>query len=67
MNEIRKQNWLFFAEWASIISIFVICFSFLHNQIEKNCSRIDQQISIQSTRTDKLYEMFIDLVKEGKK
>ena len=56
-------NWVTFTEWATTLGVFIACFIFLHNQI----NALDQKIERQSARTDKLYEMFIDLIKEGKK
>lgn len=52
----NKPSVWFFAEWLSILGTFIICFVFLFYQNQT-----------QSARTDKLYEMFIELIKEGKK
>jgi hypothetical protein len=58
-NETKSQNLkthrLIIAEWATLLSVFVGCFMFLFYKIEK-----------QAERTDHLYEMFIDLIKEGR-
>ena len=54
MNDEKFKPW-FFAEWISIIGTFLVCFVFLFYQNQ-----------IQSQRTDRLYEMFIDLIKETK-
>lgn len=62
-HEIIKTSKIIFIEWVSIISIFLICFVFLFNEMRRLESKIDQQTS----RTDKLYEMFIDLLKESRK
>ena len=43
----------------TIISMFFMLWFFT--------SHIDSKIEKQSERTDRLYEMFIDLLKEGKK
>ncbi len=43
-------------EMATIIGIFLICFLFLHNQIEK----LDEKLEKQGQRTDKLYEMYCE-------
>ncbi len=59
MNEITKPNWIFFTEWVSTLSVFLMCFGFLYSQINK----LDEKLEKQGARTDKLYEMFIDLVK----
>lgn len=53
--EIKPNAW-FFAEWFSILGTFLVCFVFLFYQNQ-----------VQSARSDKLYEMFIDLLKEGRK
>lgn len=58
-----KPSWVFFTEWATTIATFLICFMFLYSQI----NALDRKIDRQSERTDKLYEMFIDLVKEVKR
>lgn len=55
IKESRPSAW-FFAKWISIIGTFIVCFVFLFYQNQ-----------VQSARSDKLYEMFIDLLKEGKK
>lgn len=52
----NKPNGWFFAEWISTIGVFLICFVFLFNQNQA-----------QSARTDHLYEMFYDLLKETRK
>ncbi len=66
-----KPTWQFITELTSIIGVFLICFVFLHNQIRdldtKMDTRINQQalaIQKQCERTDKLYEMFLDLRKD---
>ncbi len=51
-----KTHRLIIAEWVTLISVFLGCFLFLLYKIEK-----------QSERTDHLYEMFIDLIKEHRK
>lgn len=43
----------------TIISVFLMLWYFTHH--------IDTKIEKQSERTDRLYEMFIDLLKETKK
>lgn len=50
-------------EMTTIIGVFLVCFMFLYNQIEK----LDSKLEKQAQRTDKLYEMFIDLLKDQKK
>ena len=53
---------LIIVEWATILGVFIVCFMFLFSEIKHLETKIDQQ----SARTDRLYEMFIDLLK-GKK
>ena len=50
-------------DWIQTLSIIVTVLGsayYLHRDISSD-------IKIQSCRTDKLYEMFIDLIKEGRK
>ena len=37
-----------------------------NTRIEAQCERLDRNLEAQSARSDKLYEMFIDLLKERK-
>lgn len=62
MNENKTYKTLIF-EWASLATLVLGSFLFLHNQI----NNLEQKIERQCGRTDKLYEMFIDLIKENKK
>lgn len=64
---VAKTHRLIIAEWATLLSVFLGCFIFLFYKIEKQSERTDHIFEIQSARSDKLYEMFIDLLKEGKK
>ncbi len=54
-KEESKTYKLIVVEWITTLSVFIMCFVYLSNKIEKQCDR-----------TDKLYEMFIDLLKEKK-
>ncbi len=54
-KEESKTYKLIIVEWITMIAVFLTCFCYLANKIEKQCDR-----------TDKLYEMFIDLLKEKK-
>ena len=53
--ESQKTNRIIRFEWISTIAVFIICFVWLSYKIEK-----------QADRTDKFYEMLIDLLKEKK-
>lgn len=52
----RENNWLTHVEFVVLLTTLLGSFYLLDGKIER-----------QSNRTDKLYEMFIDLIKEGKK
>ena len=54
--EIAKTYKLIFTEWITTIAVILGCFGYLAFKIEK-----------QADRTDHLYEMFIDLVRDNKK
>lgn len=56
MEDKTKPSGWFFAKWISTITIFILCFVFLFHQNQ-----------IQAARSDRLYEMFCELHKEGKK
>jgi triacylglycerol esterase/lipase EstA (alpha/beta hydrolase family) len=50
-------------DWIQTLSIMVTvigCAYYIHRDMQND-------MRIQSARTDKLYEMFIDLIKEGRK
>lgn len=53
--EDSKTYKLVVVEWISTIAVILSCFGYLAYKIEK-----------QADRTDHLYEMFIELVKERK-
>ena len=68
-----KTHRLIIAEWVTLISVFVGCFLFLFHKIEKQSERTDslivimnEQFAKQTERSDHLYQMFIDLIKEGR-
>jgi hypothetical protein len=54
-NSASKTSKLILIEWISTIAIFIACFGYLAHKIDR-----------QSDRTDRLYEMFIELIKERK-
>lgn len=55
INDSSKTYKLIFTEWITTIAVIIGCFGYLAYKIEK-----------QADRTDHLYEMFIELVKERK-
>ena len=52
---IEKSNWVNHVEWIVLMFTLIGGFFLLDGKIER-----------QSTRTDRLYEMFIDLLKDGR-
>lgn len=50
------KNWFVHVEWAVLLVTLIGGFYVLDGKVER-----------QASRTDRLYEMFIDLIKEGKK
>ena len=52
----EKNNWFAHVEWVILLVTLLGGFYTLDNKIER-----------QASRTDKLYEMFIDLIKETRK
>ncbi len=53
VNFLEKFN------WQTIIAMFAICWYFTHE--------LKMSLEKQSARTDKLYEMFVDLLKDKRK
>lgn len=54
-NNIVKYNWIGHVEWLTLFITLIGGFYLLDGKIER-----------QSQRTDRLYEMFIDLLKDRK-
>ena len=52
--------------WQTVIAMFLIGWYFTRD-IRVSLMKLDYDIKEQGRRTDKLYEMFIDLLKEGRK
>lgn len=52
----ENKNWFVHVEWVVVLVTLLGGFYLIDGKIER-----------QSARTDRLYEMFIDLVKEGRK
>ncbi|MCF1193200.1 hypothetical protein LRR18_16545 [Mangrovimonas sp. AS39] len=40
---------------------------YIHKEVQMDIRSTREEIKAQSLRTDRLYEMFIDLIKEGRK
>lgn len=57
-------------DWTQTISILATVLAsayYIHREIQMDIRGIRDEIKSQSARTDRLYEMFIDLLKDGKK
>lgn len=52
---------------ASIIATVIGCAYYIHRDIKEDLRCQTARLDQQAARTDKLYEMFIDLLKENKK
>lgn len=69
---------LIITEWITILGVFIICFLFLFNRIERLDEKIeaiaassdakfqaqDAKFQAQTERSDKLYEIIIDMLKK---
>ena len=53
-------------EWATLAGIVLGCFYVLHSDIKNLENRMEQRMLSQEARTDKLYEMFIELIQKNK-
>jgi hypothetical protein len=51
--------------WQTIIAMFAVMWYFTRD-IKKSLIKLESDVREQGKRTDKLYEMFIDLLKEKK-
>jgi hypothetical protein len=61
---------LFVSGLGSVITILITivgCTYYIHRDMKADMEKQQQAINTQSARTDRLYEMFIDLLKENKK
>jgi hypothetical protein len=59
-------NLLIKLDWQTVIAMFVIGWYFTR-EIRTSLTKLENDVKEQGRRTDKLYEMFIDLLKEGRK
>jgi hypothetical protein len=57
-------------DWTQTLSIMATIIAssyYIHREVQLDIRCARNEIKSQSARTDKLYEMFIDLIKEGRK
>ena len=64
INETNKTYRAIIIEWATLAGIVLGCFYVLHSDIKVLDSRMEQRMMAQEARTDRLYEMFIDLIQK---
>lgn len=57
-------------DWIQALSIMATVIAtgyYIHKEVQMDIRSTREEIKAQSLRTDRLYEMFIDLIKEGRK
>lgn len=52
--------------WQGIIAIFLVNW-FFNRDIKNQLTKLDEDLREQGKRTDQLYQMFIDLLKDNRK
>lgn len=62
----KTRSWIL-SEWITLMGTVIVCFSFLYHKIETQGESSDRKFEIQGARTDKLYEMFYEVVKDRQK
>lgn len=60
-------NWLSHAEFVALIVTIIGSVYVMDGKIERQAERLDKHSQENSVRTDRLYEMFIELVKNKDK
>ncbi len=59
-------NWLTHAEFVGLIVTIIGSVYVMDGKIERQVERLDRHSQENCARTDRLYEMFIELVKKDK-
>lgn len=64
----NAHNWLnlILNSWIPNIAVFIACFLFLLSKIERLESKFEAKFEEQTARTDRLYEIVIELLKQHK-
>jgi hypothetical protein len=72
-NNKGKLHRTMIIEWITILTAVLTCFGVLYaeikgldGKIERQGDRTDKMCEMHNARSDRLYEMFIDLLKETK-
>jgi hypothetical protein len=60
----KKAIRLILVEWVTTLGVFLACFLFLLHRMEALETKQDARMQAESQRSDRLYEMFIDLRKD---
>lgn len=60
----EKNNWFVHVEWVVIFITLIGGFYNLDTRMENRTSELRADLTQQCQRTDRLYEMFIDLLKD---
>jgi len=63
---LEGKNWFVHVEWVVVLVTLLGGFYTLDSRIDRQCERIDQRLLSQEQRTDRLYEMFIEIVRDKK-
>lgn len=62
----ENKNWFVHVEWVVVLITLLGGFYTIDSKIDCQIISVREEISAQAQRTDKLYEMFIDLLKESR-
>lgn len=68
-NNFKKPKWnisIAIPQWLTAGAVLTSYF-FLHSEIGVLSSKLDAEVRAQNQRSDQLYMMFVDLLKEGRK
>lgn len=62
----ENRNWFVHVEWVVVLITLLGGFYLIDGKIERQGERTDRICEMHTARSDRLYEMFIDLLKETK-
>jgi hypothetical protein len=62
----KDINWTSHAEWVVLLGAVLTSIFLFIGRMDRMEDKIQHQITDQSQRSDRLYEMFIDLLKDRK-
>jgi hypothetical protein len=61
----ENKNWFIHVEWVVVLITILGGFYTIDAKIERQSSRVDMVMQECTSRNDRLYEMFIQLIKEN--